>query len=82
MAPLIIKDVEVVNINPVLKSFSVIVHVQAAPLQMHTPEVQEHVNHRVRYAVKYLVDEGFIPDPHDESWRCTISGICHPPKVS
>lgn len=78
MKSIILRDVEVTTLNPTTKTFSLVVHVKAAPIQMHTPQVQEHVNSRVRAAVKYLVDEGFIPDPHDESWKCVISGICHP----
>lgn len=78
MKAIILRDVEVTTLNPVTKTFSLVVHVKAAPLQMHTPEVQERVSLRVQSAVKYLVDEGFIPDPHKESWKCIIAGVCHP----
>lgn len=79
MKSFVLGDVEVTNINPDLKTFSVIVHVKAAPMQMHTPEIKAHVNHRVMYAVRYLVEEGFIPnDPVYGDWKCSIAGVCHP----
>jgi len=79
MKSFVLGDVEITNINPDRKSFSVIVHVKAAPIQMHTQQVQEHVNHRVMYAVRYLVEEGFLPnDAMFGNWKCSIAGVCHP----
>jgi len=79
MNSFILGDVEVTNINPVLKSFSLLVHVKAAPMQMASPEVHDHMTRRVQYAVKYLLTEGFIDvDPYKDQWTCEISGVCHP----
>jgi len=77
---LFIRDVEIVNINKALKTFSLVVHVKAAPTQMYSAEIQGRITERVQCAVKYLVDEGFIPDPKNEDWKCVISGMCHPPE--
>lgn len=74
--PIMIRDVEVVTIDPATKVFKVVVHVNAAPMQMHTTEMQLHIAKRVRAAVKYLVDEGFLP-PETDQWKCTITGMCH-----
>ena len=80
MDPIILRDVEVIAINPKLKNYSVLVHVKTTPFQMHTPEVQGHIVERVHYATKYLLDEGFLPDPNEkgEVWACVATGVCHP----
>ena len=77
MNPIIMRDIEVTSIDPILRTFDLVVHVKATPLQMHTPGVEAHISDRVHYAVRYLVEEGFIPDPMNENWRCTIAGKCH-----
>jgi len=77
--PLMLRDVEVTTIDAKRKTFALLVHVQAMPIQMHSPEIQHLISHRVQYAVKYLVDEGFIPDPRNEDWKCILAGVCHPP---
>ncbi len=74
--PLIIhQDVEVVSINPLTKTFSVIVKVHGSPLQLYTPQMQILMARKVGVAVRYLVAEGFMPDPKANEWRCQITGI-------
>jgi hypothetical protein len=79
MTPIVLRDVEITSLSPFFKRITLVVHIQALPIQMRSYEVQSHISTRVRCAVKYLVDEGFIPDPLKENWQCIISSICHPP---
>lgn len=77
--PIMIGDVEVVNIDPTCKSFRLHVHLNGvAPNYMVTPLVQGYISHRVKYAVEYMIAEGFIPDPNFDDWQLVIAGICHP----
>lgn len=72
------KTVEVISIDPLMKRFSVVVVVKAAPLQIHTPEIQSLIARKVGFAVRELVSEGFIPDPKLDKWQITITGIAEP----
>lgn len=80
--PLFINDIEVVSINPMLKTFSLVAHMKVVPLQMYTPEIISEVQRQVQIAVKYLVVEGFISDPKAEPWQMLLTGMCHPPTSS
>jgi len=72
------KTVEVVSIDPLMKTFSIVVVVKAAPLQIYTPQIQALIAKKVAFAVKELVSEGFIPDPKANNWTVTITGIAEP----
>lgn len=77
--PLFINDIEVVTINPMMKTFSLVAHMKVVPMQMYTPEIQLEVQRQIRIAVNYLIVEGFITDPEIEPWNMTLTGMCHPP---
>jgi hypothetical protein len=77
--PIMIDDVEVVNIDPVHRSFRLHVHLAGiTPQQLFEEKVQDYVYHRIDCAVNYLVQEGFIPDPRVQVWHCLLVGIAHP----
>lgn len=74
--PLIIhRDVEVVSINLVMRKFTLVVKVTGSPMQLYTPQMQNLIARKVGVAVRYLVAEGFIPDPKKNEWTCEIIGI-------
>lgn len=74
-----IDDVEVVNIDPVHRSFRLHVHLAGVkPEEIVERKVQDYIGHRIDCAVNYLVHEGFIPDPRVQVWYCVFCGICHP----
>ena len=75
--PIILRDVEITQLIPEQKVFFVVVHVKASPYEMGSVRVQSHLSNRIAYATKYLVDEGFIPDPLSP-WTAMVSSVCHP----
>ena len=68
-------NVEVVSINPVTKTFALTVTLQVSPLQLYSTFIQKEIAKRVRFAVKYLEAEGFVPDVKKENWHIIITGI-------
>lgn len=77
--PLVINDVEVININPLLRYFALIVHLKVLPDQVNAVETSNLLREKVDAAVKYLMAEGFLPDIVKERWLVDIAGVCHPP---
>jgi len=78
--PFVLRDVEITYLNPVAKTFSLVVHVKATPMQMYSFQVQQHIAARVADTVRYLIAEGFIEgNPIEENWKCSIAGMPHPP---
>lgn len=77
MKPIVLQDesVWVLDIDPLAKSFSILVKVNVAPLQLHTPEIQKMIAKKAIYATKYLVSEKFIPDPATNMWKCEVVGV-------
>jgi hypothetical protein len=75
--PIILQDktVEVTSINPLMKTYSVVVKVSVKPLELHTLRVQSMIVKKVARATNYLVMEGFIPDPSVNKWKINIVGI-------
>lgn len=69
------KTVEITSINPLMKTYSVVVKVSVKPLELHTMRVQHMIVKKVAKATNYLVTEGFIPDPLVEKWKINIVGI-------
>jgi len=76
MIPLVIGDVEVLGIFPEEKVFKLIVHMKAAPIQLHTTQLQRQMGMKVAKAVDYMTHEGFLPTPLDGDWKCVVTGIC------
>lgn len=80
MLPIVLQDksVEVTAINPLTKTYSVIVKVDVTPLELHTLRVQQIIVKKVAKATNYLVNEGFIPDPSVNKWKINIVGVVEP----
>jgi hypothetical protein len=77
MLPIVLqnKTVEITSINPLMKTYSVVVKVSVTPIELHTPRVQTMIVKKVAKATNYLVMEGFIPDPSVNKWKINIIGI-------
>jgi hypothetical protein len=75
--PIIRGDVEITALDPFTRVFWVVLHVKANPVDMGTAWMHEHFARRVDYAAKYLIDEGWIPDPKSP-WSAMISTVCYP----
>ena len=73
--PLIIhKDVEVTSIDARTKTFTLLVTLKLTPFQWETFG-EKIISVKVIAAVKYLVAEGFIPDPKTHDWYCIINAV-------
>lgn len=77
MLPIVLqnKTVEITSINPLMKTYSIVVKVSVKPIELHTLRVQNMIVKKVAKATNYLVKEGFIPDPLVDKWKINIVGI-------
>ncbi len=70
--------VEVVNINPVIRTLSLMVTMPCTPAEIKTREIEVKALHKANFALWYLQQEGFIR-PEDEGWFFHIGLIAKEP---
>jgi hypothetical protein len=70
------KEIEVIHINPLVKSVGIVIHLYCSPDEALLPETQDKVAHFVRFGVQYLIEEGFLPETPTD-WITHIGGIVH-----
>lgn len=70
------KEIEITHINPLVKSIGIVIHLYCSPAEAVLPETQRKVAHFVKFGVRYLTREGFLPD-NPEGWLTHIGGVVH-----
>jgi len=75
--PIVIGPVEFNSINEEVHSMSVMIHLVGNQTDLQNPQYKELISGKVQLAVKYLIDEGFIPGKKEDEWMLHIGAIFH-----
>lgn len=70
------KEIEVIHINPLVKSIGIVIHHYQSPTEFMLPDTQMKIIHLVEFGVQYLLQEGFVSGPLEE-WLTHVGGVTH-----
>lgn len=70
--------VEVANINPVIRTLSLLITMPCTIAEIKTPAIEVKALHKASFALWYLQQEGFI-QPEEQGWFFHVGLIAKEP---
>lgn len=72
-------NIDVMELNPHERIVGLMIHIICWEHELQSPSVKQKVNQSVKWALDYLMSEGFITSPIN-GWNKVVAVIGHSPK--